>query len=110
MEEMVRQRRPSGMRCALRPITITGAGTARSGSVSRHELLSRLAVECEQGRVMIAEGLPHWDALRQELLALDANGRKRHHRDDLALSLALAVWGFTTACATVGERSDGRVI
>ena len=110
VEEMLRQRRPPGLHCTLRPITITGPGSGRSTSVARHELLSRLAVECERGRVRIAEGLPHWEALRQELLALDANGRKRHGRDDLALSLALAVWGFTGAGTPVGERRDGRLV
>ena len=111
VEEMVRARRPAGLRCALRPLMITGGMGVKGKSVGRGELLSRLAVEWEQGRVKVAPGLSRWPELRWELLGLDGEGRKRYgRRDDLALGLALAIWGFTGAGAGVGERAEGRVV
>ena len=110
VEEMVRERKPAGLRCALRPVMITSGRLASGTSVPRNELLTRLAVEWQEGRVRVAAGLSRWPELRKELLALDGNGRKRHGRDDLALGLALAVWGFKGAGAAVGERADGRLV
>lgn len=110
VEEMVRQRRPAGLRCVLRPVMITGGAAVHGASVPRCELLTRLAVEWQQGRVKVAPGLGNWPALRKELLGLDGNGRKRQGNDDLALGLALAVWGFTGGGAAVGERADGRLV
>ena len=111
VEEMVRARRPVGLRCALRPLVITGGLGVKGKSVGRGELLTRLALEWEQGRVKVAPGLSRWPELRGELLGLDGEGRKRNERrDDLALGLALAVWGFTGAGPAVGERAEGRVV
>ncbi len=110
VEEMVRERRPVGLRCALRAVMITGGVGVSGRSVARNALLTRLAVEWQEGRVKVVAGLRNWPELRKELLALDGNGRKRHGRDDLALGLALAVWGFTGAGAAVGERADGRLV
>ena len=110
VEEMVRERKPSTLRCALRPVMITSGREASGTSVPRNELLTRLAVEWQEGRVRVAAGLSRWPELRKELLALDGNGRKRHGRDDLALGLALAVWGFKGVGAAVGERGDGRLV
>ena len=89
---------------------ITSGRLASGTSVPRNELLTRLAVEWQEGRVRVAAGLSRWPELRKELLALDGNGRKRHGRDDLALGLALAVWGFKGAGVAVGERGDGRLV
>ena len=47
--------------------------------------------------------------LRKELLALDGDGSKKHAPNDLALGLALAVWGFTGAGEKVGEQAAGRL-
>ncbi len=109
VEEMIRARKPTGFRCALRPIMITGGSQACSTSVPRIELLTRLAVEWQQDRVKVAPGLTRWPQLRKELLALDGDGRKKHAPDDLALGLALAVWGFTGAGEKVGEQAAGRL-
>ena len=110
VEEMIAQRKPTGIRCILRSVMITGGQQAHSTSVPRKELLTRLAVEWQQGRVKVAAGLSNWPELRKELLALDGHGQKRHGRDDLALGLALAVWGLKGSGATVGERDDGRLL
>ena len=107
VEEMVRQRRPAGLRCFLKPVMITSGREAHRASVPRKELLTRLAVEWQEGRVKLAAGLSKWPELRKELLALDGNGRKRHGRDDLALGLALAIWGFKGAGGGGGRAGGG---
>ncbi len=56
------------------------------------------------------KGLSGWPELRKELLALDGEGRKKKGRDDLALGLALAVWGLTGMGAAAGDRADGRLV
>lgn len=108
--EMVRQRRPAGLRCALRPVVITSGREAHDDYVPRWQLLTRLAVEWQEGRVKMAEGLMGWPELRQELLALDGNGRKTRGRDDLALGLGLAIWGLAGARVAAGERGEGRLV
>ena len=108
--EMVQQRRPAGLRCRLRPVAITSGREAHDECVPRRELLSRLAVEWQEGRVKVADGLRGWTQLRKELLALDGNGRKTKGRDDLAMGLALAVWGVAGVGPVRGERGDGRLV
>ena len=93
----------------LKPVTITSGQTINQTSVPRRELMTRLAVEWQEGRVKVAEGLSRWPELRKELLGLDGQGRKKNGRDDLALGLALAVWGLTGVGAAAGERTDGRL-
>ena len=106
VEEIVRQSKPPRSTCALRTVMITGGGQACRTSVPRKELLTRLAVEWEQKRIKVAPGLLNWPSLRNELIALDGDGYKQKGRDDLALGLALAVWGFKGTGAPVGERGD----
>ncbi len=109
VEEMVQQRKPPGLKCMLRPVTITSGQTVSQTSVPRRELMTRLAVEWQEGRVKVAQGLSRWPELRKELLNLDGQGRKKNgSSDDLALGLALAVWGLT-GVGTAGERHDGRL-
>ncbi len=110
VEEMVQQRKPPRLKCMLRSVTITSGQTVSQTSVPRRELMMRLAVEWQEGRVKVSEGLSHWPELRKELLALDGQGRKKNGSDDLALGLALAVWGLTGVGAAAGERSDGRLL
>ena len=57
VEAMVRQRK-----CLLRPVTNTSGQTVSQTSVQRRELLTRLAVEWQQGRVKVATGLSVWPA------------------------------------------------
>ena len=109
VEEMVQQRKPPGLKCMLKPVTITSGQTVSQTSVPRRELMTRLAVEWQEGRVKVAKGLSRWPELRKELLGLDGQGRKKNGRDDLALGLALAVWGLTGVGAAAGERGDGRL-
>ena len=110
VEEMVRHRKPPGLKCMLRAVTITSGQAVSQTSVPRRELMTRLAVEWQEGRVKVAEGLSGWPELRKELLSLDGQGRKQNGRDDLALGLALAVWGLTGVGATAGDRADGRLL
>ena len=109
VEEMVQQRKPARLKCMLKPVTITSGQTVSQTSVPRRELMTRLAVEWQEGRVKVAKGLSRWPELRKELLGLDGQGRKKKGRDDLALGLALAVWGLTGVGAAAGERADGRL-
>ena len=67
-------------------------------------------LEWQEGRVKVAKGLSRWPELRKELLGLDGQGRKKNARDDLALGLALAVWGLTGKGAAAGDRADGRLL
>ena len=110
VEEIVRQSKPPKSTCVLHTVTITGSGQATRTTVPRNELLTRLAVEWEQKRIKVATGLPNWPALRNELIALDGHGHKQKGRDDLALGLALAVWGFKGAGPPVGERAFPRLL
>ena len=110
VEEMVQQRKPARLKCMLKPVTITSGQTVSQTSVPRRELMTRLAVEWQEGRVKVAKGLSRWPELRKELLGLDGQGRKKKGRDDLALGLALAVWGLTGVGAAAGERGDGRLV
>ncbi len=110
VEEMVRQRKPPSLKCALRAVTITSGQTVSHTTVPRRELLTRLAVELQEGRVKVAKGLSGWPELRKELLALDGEGRKKQGRDDLALGLALAVWGLTGIGPAAGERNEVRLV
>ena len=103
VEEMVRHRKPPGLKCLLRAVTITSGQAVSQTSVPRRELMTRLAVEWQEGRVKLATGLSGWPELRTELLGLDGQGRKQKARDDLALGLALAVWGLTGTGATAGR-------
>ena len=109
VEEIVRTHKPPQSACVLHSVMITGTGKASRTSVPRLELLTRLAVEWEQKRIKVSDGLPHWPALRKELLALDGDGHKQAGRDDLALCLALAVWGIKGTGPPVGERLTGRL-
>ena len=110
VEEMVRHRKPPGLKCLLRAVTITSGQAVSQTSVPRRELMTRLAVEWQEGRVKLATGLSGWPELRTELLGLDGQGRKQKARDDLALGLALAVWGLTGVGASAGDRADGRLL
>lgn len=109
VEEIVRQSKPPRSTCALRTVMITGGGNASRTSVPRSELLTRLAVEWEQKRIKVSPGLLNWTSLRNELIALDGDGHKQKGRDDLALGLALAVWGFKGSGPPAGERGAPRL-
>ena len=93
--EMLRERRPAGAAgVRLRPVVLTGGLMAEGDRVPRRELMSRLALEVEQGRLKAARGLPGWAKLLREMRGLDGEGRKGKGRsDDLAMAVGLALWG-----------------
>jgi hypothetical protein len=86
--------RRENLPCTIIPVTITASGVAHTANsewhVSRHELLTRLALGLESNRIQIAAGLQESAALREEMLSLRP-GRNAHH-DDLTLAFALAWW------------------
>lgn len=86
--------RRENLPCTIIPVTITASGVAHTANsewhVSRHELLTRLALGLESNRIQIAAGLHEADALRKEMLSLRP-GRNAQH-DDLTLAFALAWW------------------
>jgi hypothetical protein len=89
------------------PVTLTGGQRARyeggSWRVPKAELVAALDVALTTGRLKVAQGLPLWPALREELLAFrrkidlkTAHVSFEHHtasgHGDLVIATALAVW------------------
>ena len=89
------------------PVTLTGGKRARceggSWRVPKPELVAALDVALTTGRLKVAQGLPLWPALREELLAFrrkvyvkTAHVCFEHHtasgHGDLVIATALAVW------------------
>jgi len=109
--ELLRQARPAELRCGLRGVVMTGGLTASANGdhVPRHELMQRLAVDFERGRLRVARGVAGWEALRRELLGLDAAGRRRRETDDRVVAVALANWGLRGG-GVAGERGEGRLV
>jgi len=85
-------------------ITITGGHksrwiTGRSATVPKFELISRLQVAIQCGKLKIAKGMACLDVLIKELINFKASPGKgsrlegaRGVHDDTVLSLAMAVW------------------
>jgi hypothetical protein len=89
------------------PVTLTGGQRARYEAglwrVPKAELVASLDVALTTGRLKVAQGLPLWPALREELLAFrrkidlkTAHASFEHHtasgHGDLVIATALAVW------------------
>jgi hypothetical protein len=99
-------------------VTITSGGESRAGQVSKKNLISRLVVALESGRVKIADSLPLAATLKAELLEFRARINAAAHtsyeapsgkHDDLVLALALAMhWVRRTGLPNQIDR-EGRV-
>src|SRR5215212_3267002 len=96
----------------FRPVTITGGDVARASEtqdkgrhyrVPKRDLVAALEVPFHTGTLKVAEGLPLWPTLREELLNFrrkidlkTAHDSYEHWResdhDDLVLACALACW------------------
>jgi hypothetical protein len=96
----------------FRPVTITGGDVARASEtqekgrhyrVPKRDLVAALEVPFHNGTLKVAEGLPLWPTLREELLNFrrkidlkTAHDSYEHWResdhDDLVLACALACW------------------
>ena len=102
--DMIREARPG---CDLWPVTITGGtGERYSGGmhcVAKTNLIAGLRASMEVGGVKIAGSLKEARGLVKELTDFGGRGH-----DDMAMALALAVWGVEAR--TVGERDDVRII
>ena len=96
---VVEMLRAADLKATVVPVVITGAETAnRTGDVwrvPRHELLARLRLELERGRLKVPRAWPESALLEAELKAVRAGrsapGLGGAH-DDLVFALALAVW------------------
>ena len=86
----------AGLKARIVPVTITSGGSARrDGSVwhvPRQELLGRLVVEFEQGRLRVPARSALAGQLRDEIAGVAAGSRRGSGHDDLVFALALAVW------------------
>jgi hypothetical protein len=96
----------------FRPVTITGGDVARASEtqdkgrhyrVPKRDLFAALEVPFHNGTLKVAEGLPLWPTLREELLNFrrkidlkTAHDSYEHWRegyhDDLVLAAAMAMW------------------
>lgn len=85
-----------GLPATLVPVSITGGEQENrlSGgiwSVPRPILFSNLRMLLEAGTLRIAQDLPGYRTLVEELLSAKASGPQRAH-DDVAIAVALGVW------------------
>jgi len=99
--EMLQAERPG---CEMTPVVITGGQSGRRNGgwemVPKTDLLATVQASLENGRLRIARDLRETGRLVQEMLAL---GGSEH--DDLAMAVALAVWGAKTG-VMYGHRSE----
>lgn len=94
--DMIRKEK---MPCSILPAIITGAGLgSRLGgglySVPRRELVTLLRVALETRLLIFPSDLPLRDELKEELVNIDSTGGQTKH-DDMAIAIALALWGAT---------------
>src|SRR5579862_498319 len=99
--EMLRAQRPA---CEMTPVVITGGNAARRDGngwemVPKVELLAAMQASLENGQLRIARKMSETERLVKEMIGL---GGSEH--DDLAMAVALAVWGAKTG-TTYGFRS-----
>ena len=100
--EMLRAERPG---CEMTPVLITGGHSGRRDGngwemVPKTDLLATVQANLENGQLRIARNLRETGRLVQEMLSL---GGSEH--DDLAMAVALAVWGVKTGLM-YGFRSE----
>jgi hypothetical protein len=91
--EMLRAERPG---CELTPVVITGGHSGRRDGggwemVPKTDLLAATQASLENGQLRIARDMRETGRLVQEMVSL---GGSEH--DDLAMAVALAVWGAKT--------------
>jgi hypothetical protein len=86
----------AGLKAAVVPVTITSGGSARRDGgmwhVPRRDLLGRLVVEFEQGRLRLPARSALAGRLREEIAGVQAGSGRGSGHDDLVFALALAVW------------------
>ncbi len=84
--------------CGILPAIITGVGVGGSlpggtYSVPRRELVSLVRIALESGMLVFPADLPLKKELALELKNMDPAGGQSQH-DDMAVALALALWGL----------------
>jgi hypothetical protein len=103
--------RTAGIAATIVPVTITSGGEARRGPaawhVPRRDLLAKLVVELEQGRLRLPAGSPLAGRLREEIAGVQAGPGRGGGHDDLVFALALASW--RAGAATAAGREHGRL-
>jgi hypothetical protein len=96
------------LKARIVPVTITSGGsTRRDGGVwhlPRRDLLGKLVVEFEQGRLPGRSALA--GRLREEIAGVQAGSGRGGGHDDLVFALAVAVW---RAGRGGGPREHGRL-
>ena len=86
----------AGLKASIVPVTITSGGSARRDGgvwhVPRRDLLGKLVVEFEQGRLRLPGRSALAGRLREEIAGVQAGSGRGGGHDDLVFALALAVW------------------
>jgi hypothetical protein len=99
----------AGLKASIIPVTITSGGSARRDGgvwhVPRRDLLGKLVVEFEQGRLRLPKQSPLAGRLREEIAGVQAGSGRGTGHDDLVFALALAVW----RAGRSGVREHGRL-
>ena len=100
-----------GLKARIVPVTITSGGSARQDggvwNVPRRDLLGKLVVEFEQGRLRLPGRSALAGRLREEIAGVQAGSGRGGGHDDLVFALALAVW---RAGRGGGPRGHGRLL
>jgi hypothetical protein len=90
------------LRPVMTPVVITNGGPGQESAgkgfrerlVPRQDLVAGLLVMLEEKNLAIARGMPDTKVLIEELVQFGReDGKRSDMRDDLAMALALAVWG-----------------
>jgi hypothetical protein len=110
LEILQQQRLPA----TLVPVTITGGEREQQihggvWSVPRPILFSNLRILFEAGNLRIAQDLPGYRTLLEELLTAKASGPQREH-DDVAIAVALAAWRAAREVPALRQPHPDRVI
>lgn len=102
-EPVVDMLRKADLGCMISAVVITGGNAVRSSRsggytyIAKHELMTRLQLALEKGRLKIAGKMRECGALVQELLAVRVHenggmGAAGRDHDDLVMALALGCW------------------
>jgi hypothetical protein len=98
------------LKASIVPVTITSGGSARRDGgvwhVPRRDLLGKLVVEFEQGRLRLPRRSALAGRLREEIAGVQAGPGRGGGHDDMVFALALAVW---RAGRGGGPREHGRL-
>jgi len=107
---VVEMLREAGLKAQVVPVTITSGGSARLDGIvwhmPRRDLLGKLVVEFEQGRLRLPAKSGLAGRLREEIAGVQAGPGRGSGHDDLVFALALAVW---RAGRVGGVREHGRL-